>query len=158
MAGMQTKELPQFRQSGDLFISHRGANRADSMRILAENGLRPLTPREALARSEVLIAELEERRFYLHGRRLRKSGLLTFSNRGRLAKTNGDETAERKVLVRSGEQQLYMVVFSDAFFAWRFLLGAEYLPSTAASAVVGVKDEGGAVRRLLAAARGARRQ
>src|SRR5271157_3663853 len=72
-----------------LIILEQEADHADSMKILAKNGLRPLTYQEALSRSTELIRELKGKWFYLAGQGLKEEGIYTFDKQGELAKLTG---------------------------------------------------------------------
>src|SRR5271157_3583536 len=123
-----------------LIILEQEADHADSMKILAKNGLRPLTYQEALSRSTELIKELKGKWFYLAGEELNKeNGIYTFDNQGGLAELAGNETYDQKVQVWPGDLPLYLCVYSVPFFGGRrFDLDADSSPRDAAPVVVGV--------------------
>src|SRR5271157_4765495 len=123
-----------------LIILKQRADHAESMAILAKNGLRPLTYQEALSRSSELIKELEGKWFYLAGEGLnKKDKIYTFDNQGGLAELAGNETRDQKVRVWSGDQPLYLYVNSDPIGGRRFDLAADESPPDIAPVVVGVK-------------------
>jgi hypothetical protein len=62
---MQTKEQPQFRRVGTLFISDQGGDLAKSKELLASSGLRLLAPLEAASHVKELINELTGKWFWL---------------------------------------------------------------------------------------------
>ncbi len=144
MAVTQEREPVQFREIGGnaLHIADHAADHAKSMKILADNGLRPLTYQEALSRSSELITELKGKWFYLDGQGTEKSGIYTFNNKGELVESTGKESIDQKVRVWSGNQPLLLCVAPN-YVAWdedeRFDLVGSFSPDDVAPVVVGVK-------------------
>lgn len=135
----------EFRKIGTdakpLFASEQGGNYAQSMKSLADNGLRPLTYKEALSFSSELIAELKGKWFFLEGGVSVESGMYTFNEKGELRLSN-EELLDQKVHVYSGSKHSRIgvcdeedTVVNDA----RFILAANGDPSRVASAVVGLE-------------------
>ncbi|MDE1768816.1 MAG: hypothetical protein KGH64_01855 [Candidatus Micrarchaeota archaeon] len=125
-----------------LHIIYHEANHAQSMKILADNGLRPLRHREALSRSSELITELKGKWFYLAGRGTDKSGIYTFNDKGALVESTGNRPIDLIVRVWPGNKPLSLVVYSDVIAQVkhkRFLIDADDWPSSVAPVVVGVE-------------------
>lgn len=100
----KVEQAAQFREikcsRASLFALQHEANYANSMRILADNGMRPITYQEALARHEQLIKELAGSWFWLAGNGIKQEdGYYAFDRHGNLAHLTGRETAEQKVYV-----------------------------------------------------------
>ncbi len=140
------KERPQFRQVGELFILDQKGNYAKSMEILAENGLRPLTYREALAKAPDMVRELKGKWFWLAGQGIKEDRLCTYDAKGELAESTGSETYDQKVRVWSGKHPLHLAVIAGVYGdGRRFVLGASVGPEAVAYAMVGVKIQPGLV-------------
>ena len=143
----QVKERPAFREIKDgaasLFVSEQGGTPAQSVRLLADNGLRLLTYQEALARSPELIRELQGKWFYLDGQGIRKDGFYAFDKQtGELVRETA-EGPDQKVRVYSGNKQLSISVnpdYSAAHSGRRFNLFGYDWTSYVAPVVVGVKQ------------------
>ena len=138
----------QFREVGGnakqaLHIANQEAGHAKSMKILHDNGLRPLTYPEAFTRSSELITELKGKWFYLDGQGPEKGGIYTFNNKGELTELTGNETLDQKVRVYSGNTPLSLGVYSDYVardVGRRFDLVGVSSPDSIAPVVVGVKQ------------------
>jgi len=120
------------------------ANYEDSMRILGENGLRPMTYKEIfvkLGMDRKLKGQLKDRGlFWIDGKGIDIEGLYTIQPDGSLKKgLSGDR--EKNVLVTSGSLPLTLKVGSneETVSVWRrFQLDACANPLITASLVVGV--------------------
>ncbi len=151
-----------------VFISETEANYSDSMKLLKDNLLRPLTYREALViidGNSGLKAQLKEKCFWLDGKGLEEEGYYTFDNEGRLIKEDdkkivfsyshelnlyhtfengklveGDGGVERRVFVYPGNNPLSLDVLADlnTLFGGRFSLGADVDPHDPLPVVAGV--------------------
>ena len=124
-------------------IISKEANHKDSMRILKENGLEPLTYQEALAHGAELVKAFKGKGkwFYLAGKGIDKDGVFLFDSKGNIDAENPEkDDIEHKVRVWSGKYPLSLVVRSDDV-AWdygrRFNLDASYEPGGVAPVVVG---------------------
>lgn len=134
----------QFKEvvSTTVFIAETKADYANSMALLQQNGLRPMTYQEAFVlidKNLVLKKELKGTAFYLDGIGLKESGYYTFDNDGKLSKGKG---IERAVCILNGKAPLSLLVNSDdgaRFVGARFFLIADYTPKGVAPVVVGVK-------------------
>ncbi len=122
-----------------LFVLNRRADRSESMHILADNGLRPLTYQEALAYSVELIRDLTGKWFYLDGVGIGKSGNYTWDAHGRLVEPTVNEAHDRIVRVFAGKQPLYLRVNPTNHGDRRFWLNASDSPWYPAPVVIGVK-------------------
>ncbi len=142
---MATKQSEQarFRQAGTLFVSDQGMNYEQSMRLLADNGLRPLTYQEALSRAPELIKSLKGKWFFLDGKGITENGIHAFDAHGELIKPIGNETYDQKVYVWSDNRPLAFSVLTDDRGYSRFEIIAIYGSDRIAQAVVGVEIEPG---------------
>ena len=121
-------------------ILNQKANHADSMRILKENGLEPLTYQEALAHGAELVKAFkgEWKWFYLAGKGMDKSGYHTIDNDGEVRVGKGD--MDNTVYIWKGENPLSLYVHLDDIalgFGRRFDLYAYDEPDDVAPVVVG---------------------
>ena len=129
-----------------LYILEKEANHPDSMKLLSEAGLRPLSYREILSllmEDEQLKNALKGKQFWLAGKGIEKEGILTINEKGELREIAREEkpSAERKVYVWSGDQPLSFKVYLDDFAAnvgRRFSLNAYLEPQGVAPVVAGV--------------------
>ena len=129
-----------------LYILEKEANHSESMKLLSEAGLRPLSYQELLPllmKDEQLRNTLKGKWFWIAGQGMYKRGMFTINKKGELREIAREEkpSAERKVYVWSGDQPLSFVVYSDAVAAYdgrRFNLSAGYEPLLVAPVVVGV--------------------
>lgn len=125
-------------------ISETKASRINSMLLLEQNGLRPMTYQEAIVlidRSPELKTELKGKWFYLDGKSLKESGYYTFNNEGRLTEGKGD--IEKTVYAYSGNGPLSLAVHAEedaAAGGLRFVLDANFDSRVVALVVVGVHD------------------
>ena len=124
-------------------LEHHG-NHAQSMRMLADNGLRPLTYKEALMNAHELIEKLQGRCFYLDGKGIDEDGLYSFNAKGELAKSMGDEPYDKTVYIWSGDKPLILDVLPDDLDYGRFEIIAIYNPEYVVLAMVGTKIDQGA--------------
>ncbi len=151
--GTKTIEETKFSELvGDTGVSLRiakpknGANYADSMKMLADDGLRALTYQEALPllmKDEKLKNSLKGTWFWLAGQGMDKDGLFTITEEGELVKGKGS-SVETTVRVWGGKQPLSLYVDSDDYaadFGRRFLLYANGRSGDAAPVVLGVPKE-----------------
>ena len=128
------------------FRAGKEANHSESMKLLSEAGLRPLSYQELLPllmKDEQLRNTLKGKWFWIAGQGMYKRGMFTINKKGELREIAREEkpSAERKVYVWSGDQPLSFVVYSDAVAAYdgrRFNLSAGYEPLLVAPVVVGV--------------------
>ena len=127
-------------------ILNQRANHAASMRILNENGLRPVTYREiliALGRDPKLKEKLRGKWFWLNGERTEMQGFHTIQSNGFLKEGKSDDPV-KNVYVWEGEQPLAFNVFEDIHTAcgdaW-FGIHAIYDPSKTAYVVVGIEKD-----------------
>ena len=135
----------QFREinATAVHISETRANRANSMALLQQNGLRPMTYQEAIVlidRNRELKAQLKGKWFYLDGKGLRESGCYTFDNEGKLV-IGMKGGIEKTVHVYSGNGQLSLDVREEDDARrgeGRFGLDAIGDPSNVATAVLGI--------------------
>ena len=129
-----------------LHILEKRANHPESMKLLSEAGLRPMTYQEILSllmEDEQLKNALKGKGFWLAGQGMEKEGVFTISKKGEIRKIRWREklSVERKAHVQSGNKPLSFIVYSDyyaAHFGWRFYLGANTDPLYVAPVVVGV--------------------
>ncbi len=128
----------------DVYICEKSANYAESMALLQQKGLRPMTYQEALVltdRNPQLKKRLTGKMFYLAGKSLEESGCNTFDNKGELQEGEGD--VEKTVYAYAGRNPLSLDVLIDNSARGngrRFVLDASLGgPQFAASVVVGVK-------------------
>ena len=138
---VQTIKQLQFKQIGALFVSDQGGNRAESLKLLAKNGLRAVTYREALSSSSELAKELKGRCFWLAAENIPcKVGSYTFTPSGELSKPVGNEAPEKKVLVIATDGPMCLSVGADSITVEKFCLYSVSKTYLAASAVVGIRD------------------
>ena len=121
-------------------IIKQKANHEDSMRILKENGLEPLTYQEALANGAELVklAKGNWIWFYLAGKGTDKSGYHTIDKDGEVRAGRGE--VEDTVYIWKGKNPLSLDVHSDSDSAQsgrRFVLLAGLEPGDVAPVVVG---------------------
>jgi len=124
----------------EIKIIPQEANYADSMRILKENGLEPLTYQEALAHGKELVKAFKGKwkYFWLAGKGINKSRYHTFDKKGNVRAGKGK--VENTVYILKGNQPLCLGVHSDyvaAQYGRRFYLAACYGPDDVAPVVVG---------------------
>ena len=122
------------------------ANYADSMRILKEHKLRPLTYQEALANSEELIKDFNGHWswFWLAEKELEYDGIFTFTADGELVKNTNNASIDHKVRCWPGKQPLSLDVYSDydaRDFGGRFGLDGVYSPNDVARVVIGTSSK-----------------
>lgn len=110
------------------------------MKLLADNGLRPVTYWEALVHAPELVSELKGKWFWLADQGTTKSGIYTFNANGELAEPNGTETLDEKVHIFRGNRPLRLSISSDDYSDWRFALGGRTVSGAIAPVVVGIKD------------------
>jgi hypothetical protein len=145
MLGTRQRTETQFKEvnATSVHISETKANHANSMALLQQNGLRPMTYKEAIVLIDgnpELKEQLKGKWFYLDGKGLKESGYHTFDNEGKLTKGKGD--IEKTVYAYSGKNPLSLYVFTDYYVGFnerRFYLNADYVPQDVASVVVGVR-------------------
>ncbi len=127
-----------------LQVLEQGGNHSQSMKLLTENGLRPLTYQEALSRSSELIEKFKGKWFWIAGKGIHEEDeIYVFNPQGELVKSNGKESIDQKVRVWSGSQPLSLDVDSDYYardFGRRFLLDGGGSPDVVAPVVVGVRS------------------
>ena len=148
MFGTKQRTETQFREinATTVHISETKANHANSMALLQQNGLRPMTYQEAIVlidRNRELKAQLKGKWFYLEGKGLKKSGYHTFDNAGRLVESvEGKGDIEKTAYAYSGNNPLALYVRTDEYARRgrrRFTLNAFDSPQYAALVVVGVR-------------------
>ncbi len=140
-----TKQRTQFKEilGAAVYISNTHANYANSMALLQQNGLRPMTYQEALvliSGNPKLKHKLEDKWFYLGGEKLDESGFYTFDNTGNLVKGKG--SPEQTVYLWSGTGPLSLDVHVDDVINGaerRFDLDAAIGPDLISPRIVGVK-------------------
>ncbi len=126
-----------------VFIAQIGANQTNSMRLLQENGLRPLTYQEAIVeidKNPELKEWLKGKWFYLGGKGSQLLGYYTFNKKGELTQGEGD--MEKTVYVYKGSQPLLLAVHEDCVarsVRRRYGLYAGDNPSAVVGVVVGVR-------------------
>ncbi len=155
MLGTKQRVEAQFRDANaTVRIFKIRADYADSIALLRQNRLRPLTYKRALTevyQNPELREHLKGQWFYLAGKGIKESGYYTFDNEGKLREGRGD--IERTVHVYPGKYPLSLDVLTDhstRFNGRRFDLNADYDPQIVAPLVVGAKAGGEAA--LLTAA------
>ncbi len=132
-----------------LYILEKRANHPDSMKLLSEAGLRPLSYQELLPllmEDEQLRNTLKGKRFWIAGQGMNKNGIFTIDEKGELVPLlqgffKKKTSVEQKVRVFSGNQPLSFGVDSDygaADLGRRFNLLADVVPQFVAPVVVGV--------------------
>lgn len=133
-----------------IHIYDRPANYFDSMIFLHENKLRPLTYQEAfisISGDLSIKKRLEGKWFYLSGKGLKKLGYYSFDNQGKIIQQNKD--LEKTIYVYIGNKPLALGVSTNStssFDIKRFSLYAHFYPELVAPMIVGVKDEGKALK------------
>lgn len=126
-----------------VFVSQTDADHKNSLSILQQYGLEPLTYQEAIARinqHEQLKEQLKYTMFYLDGKCYLLPGFNTVDHNGEL--TPGKRDIERTVFVNPGQQPLVLRVHADydaLFRKSRFNLYADGSPDEVAHVVVGVQ-------------------
>lgn len=133
-------EIIEIRIQGEVSIINKKANHSDSIKILEDEGLRPMTYQEALViinQDSKLKEKLKGNWFYLEGKGFKDGGYYKFDSNGALSKGKGDP--EQTVYAYSGPHPLSLYVGDDAGVVWRFDLDASNDPSLVAPVVVGVK-------------------
>lgn len=132
-----------------IFVSEQNADYADTMRILAEKGLRPLNYREALihiSKTQELKDQLKMKWLYLNGNGdIEDNGMHAFNEQGKLAPLTGKETYEQKVLVLIGNHSLSLFIYSDVVAAYSRRFDLVTL-NIRAPVVVGVKKDDAAIK------------
>ena len=132
-----------------LYILEKGAIHPNSMKLLSEAGLRPLSYPEILSllmRDEQLKNALKGKWFWIAGQGMNKYSIFTIDEKGELVPLpqgffKKKTSVEQKVGVSHGNQPLSFAVYSDdnaAFYGWRFGLYAYNEPQNVAPVVVGV--------------------
>ena len=132
-----------------LYILKKEATHPDSMKLLSEAGLRPMTYQELLPllmEDEQLRNTLKGKLFWIAGQGMNKNGIFTIDEKGELVPLpqgffKKKTSVEQKVRVFSGNQPLSFGVDSDygaADLGRRFNLLADVVPQFVAPVVVGV--------------------
>ncbi len=127
----------------DIKIINQEADYENTLSILKENKLRPLTYQEALVSIDKdleLKNKLKGKWFYLQGKGLDKEGYHTFNNKGNLKEGKGN--MEETIYLWSGKNPLSFGVRSDygaLINGRRFGLSASNSPDSVAGVVVGVQ-------------------
>lgn len=137
-----TKETSDVQVRGRVSIINKEANHADSMKIIEDADLRPMTVGEALLlidKDPELKEKLKGKWFYLDGKGFKEeSGYYKFDSNGDLSKGKGNP--EQTLYAYSGSNPLSLLVRDGADVDYgRFLLDASYDPSDVAPVVVGLK-------------------
>jgi len=128
----------------DIKIMNKSANHDNSLRILGESGLRPLTYQEALvllSDDPKLKGELRTKWFWLEGRGIKLHGSCTIQPNGSL-KEGDSSDLEKNIYVCSGEGPLTLEVYSDhhaAAIGRRFEINPSKSIACVAELVVGVR-------------------
>lgn len=145
--GTRTRETTraEFKEVGQtgVFLALTESNLKDSLSMLGQNGLRPLTYQEAIDKIDKNL-ELKEKLkgmwFYLDGEGLALSGYYTFDDKGQLTQGKGD--IEKTIHIYKGQQPLSFDVLSNddsGSYERRYDLNAHYGPFCIAPVIVGVK-------------------
>ncbi len=127
-----------------VFIAQTKADHKNSMSLLQQNGVRPLTYQEAIIKIDQnpeLKEQLKGKWFYLDGKGSQLSGFYTFNDKGELTQGKGD--IEKTVYVWKGSQSFSLGVHGDSNarrYERRFTLVAVSGPADVAAVVVGVRD------------------
>jgi hypothetical protein len=157
MTGPTDQSQVQFKEvnASGVFTYRIDVNHVDSMALLRQNGLRPLTYKEALVlidKNPELKRELkhewEDTWFYLEGSLNACSGFYTFNEKGELTPGKGD--VSKTILVWGGNRPLQLHVSSDMALKmptliigkderYSFRLDTIQFPAHRAPIVVGVK-------------------
>jgi hypothetical protein len=135
----------QFKEVGTtgVLIARTCADYADSMSLLRDKGLRPMTYQEALVLIDEhpeLKAQLKGTWFYLDGVGLMASDYYTFDSRGNLVKGKGE--LEKTVYAYPGKHPLSLIVNPGdgaGISERRFIIDAAFGAQFVAPVVVGVK-------------------
>ena len=142
-------------------ILDQRANYEDSIKLLKEKNLKPLTYQQALVaidKDAELKNNLKGKWFYLEGKGLESSGHYTFNNKGELKEITGGKNLisfsrpikagkgniEKTVYCWYGVNPLSLGVRTDdgaRAGVWRFYLGAYVDPRFVAPVVVGVRSK-----------------
>ncbi len=130
-------EVPAFGRA-PLYVSNQDADHPETMKLLADNGLRPITYQEAFMCAPELIEKLAERWFFLAGTGIQEKGTYAWDENGKLAELTGSETYEQKVRVYSGTKALAIQIYVGRFDGVSFKLHGHFLPQYVAPVVVGV--------------------
>lgn len=91
-----------------LHVFKQNSNHVQSMQLLADNGLRPLTYQEALVYLMQYPEDKEKLKrkwFWLDGKGITEIGLFSFNEKGELIELTGKETLEQKVRVWPGDRR-----------------------------------------------------
>ncbi len=127
-----------------LQLLEQGGNHSQSMKLLTENGLRPLTYQEALSRSSELIEKFKGKWFWLSGQGIHEEDeIYAFDGKGEFVKSNGKESVDQKVRVYPGNQPLSLGVnwYDGArYLGGRFGLFGDSSLDFVAPVVVGVRS------------------
>ncbi|HUB92508.1 MAG TPA: hypothetical protein VL945_00960 [Candidatus Saccharimonadales bacterium] len=149
--GLRTAGTVQFDRiettRGVLRIAETAANYTQSMGLLRERHIEPLTYKQALLifdENPHLKERLRGKGFWLKGEGLEVSGYHTFDEDGTLVKIMGNELTkpplERTVYTYPGNGPHYMgISYGDGLGGGRFGLTANRNPKTNALAVVGLE-------------------
>lgn len=128
-----------------LYTLKTEANHSNSMKLLDEAGLRPLTRQEILPllmKDETLKNSLKGKWFYLAGEGLKEDGIYTINSKGDLVTLGGEKVSvQNRVRAFKGPHLLSLVVISDRGspqYGGRFGLAANCGFSVRAPVVVGV--------------------
>jgi hypothetical protein len=111
-----------------VYVLYKGHNYEDSMRLLKEANLSPLSKQEALklfVNDERLKNALKGRLFYLEDKGIKEEGLYEIDEKGKLTKKEGG-SIEKTTRIFSGNKPIALSVLSDeetARFKRRFGLG-----------------------------------
>jgi len=140
----QFKEMKSLGKS--IFMLEQGADHANSMRILDENGLRPLTSQEALthiSKTPELKNQLRGKWFYIAGKGLKEDGLYTFDKEGNLKEIGKEKPSyEKTVRGWKGNRPLSLYVNYSSLYGRRFYLRADEVPDDVArGVVVGIRKD-----------------
>ncbi len=120
-----------------MFVSERAENYNQSMRLLADNGLRPITYQELLMHAPELIERLSGKWFYIDGIGLRKRGTYAWNKNGELVKLTGNEVYGQIIRVYPGNKPLSFGVRADEN-PWRFNLVCDGDTDEKAPVVIGI--------------------
>jgi hypothetical protein len=151
--GTKAKEATEFKEIKhgklSLFVSNSKGTYDFSKQLLSDNGLRPLTYKEALSISSELIRELSGKWFWLaEGEIKNRDGAYSFNEKGEIVELSKNKGPDTTVDIWPGKSPLLIYVRSEPYDEIRFLLGAYLKPNAVAPAIVGIKNsskrEGGA--------------
>jgi len=135
----RTQPQGQAESTARIKILRLEGNYDRSMEILARNGLRPLSVREAFARAAELIEKLAGTWFYLDGNGTFGDGIYTFNAQGNLLQLTGNEKYDQKVRVYSGSRSLSLFIYPGTYYDWRFGLFGDLKRSNPAPVIVGIE-------------------